>query len=152
VIVRGGVQLRDRVRLDGKDYSTPEVPGRTVSWTKVGDSVYETTIKRDGSLVAKGRWTLSEGVKRLTQETIPARVDDQNVTNFTEYVRTFGDGNSLLGEWKPVSSRSGEADLFVVTQIDAGVLKVFYPRNQGSFTIRPDGKVRGHGHQNERPA
>jgi hypothetical protein len=140
VIVRSGVQLRDRVRLDGKDYSTPEVPGRTVSWSKTGDTVYETTIKRDGSLVAKGRWTLTEGGKRLTQETTPARVDDQNVTNVTEYVRTSGDGNTLLGEWKPVSSRSGEADLFVVTQIDAGGLKVFYPRNQGGYTMRADGK------------
>lgn len=55
VIVRGGVQLRDRVRLDGKDYPTPDIPGRTVSWTKVGDAVYETTIKRDGALGAKGR-------------------------------------------------------------------------------------------------
>lgn len=140
VIVRGGVQLRDRVRLDGKDYPTPDIPGRTVSWTKVGDAVYETTIKRDGALVAKGRWILSEGGRRLTQETTPTRVDAQNLTNVTDYVRTAGEGNSLLGEWKPVSSRAAEPDLFVVTPIDEGALKVFYPRNQGSYTIRPDGK------------
>jgi hypothetical protein len=139
-IVRGGVQLRDRVRLDGKDYPTPDIPGRTVSWTKVDNKTYETTIKRNGVLLARARWMLSEDGKRLIHETTPTRVDDQSVTNTIEYVRTAGASNSLIGEWKPVASRPGEADLFVVTFIDGDALKVFYPRNQGSYTIRPDGK------------
>jgi hypothetical protein len=84
LIERGGVQLRDRVRFDGQDYPTPGIAGRTVSWIKVSDTVYETTTKRDGALVAKNRWVISEGGKRLTQETTPVRIDDKNVTNVTD--------------------------------------------------------------------
>jgi hypothetical protein len=75
-------------------------------------------IKRDGALVAKNRWVISEGGKRLTQEATPVRIDDKNVTNVTEYVRTSGGGNSLIGVWKPVSFEAGEQDLFVVTLIE----------------------------------
>jgi hypothetical protein len=102
-IVRSDVRLRDRVRFDGRDYATPGVPGRSVSWTKVADTVYETTIKRDGALIAKGRWTVSNDSTRLTQETTPVRVDDKSVTNISEYVRTSGERSSLLGTWTPVS-------------------------------------------------
>lgn len=140
VIVRGGAQLRDRVRFDGKDYPTPDIPGRVVSWTKVSDTVYETTIKRDGAVVAKGRWILAEGGKRVTQYTIPTRADGQDVTNATEYVRTSGEGHSLVGEWKPMSFRAGEADVFVITVGEGSTLKAFYPRNQETHTIRLDGK------------
>ena len=34
-IVRGMVQLRDRVRFDGGKYPTPGVEGRFTSWTRV---------------------------------------------------------------------------------------------------------------------
>jgi hypothetical protein len=54
-IVRGLVQLRDRVRFDGNDYPTPDVEGRTTSWTRVSDAVYQTTIKNGGVLTATGR-------------------------------------------------------------------------------------------------
>jgi hypothetical protein len=139
-IVRGGVQVRDSVRVDGKDYPTPGIAGRSVSWTKVGDTAYETTIKRNGALLGTGRWILSEGGKHLTQETTPTRADGQNDANVIEYVRASGESNSLLGVWKPVSSRSVVPDLFIVTRIDGGALKVFYPKNLSSYTIRPDGK------------
>jgi hypothetical protein len=139
-IVRAGVDLRDRVRFDGKDYETAGVPGRTVSWIKVSDTTYETTVKRDGALVAKGRWILSEGGKRLTQETTPGRVDEKIVTNVSEYVRISGEGNSLIGEWKPIASQSPEADQFVLSVIDETTLKMLYPRNQRTITISLDGK------------
>jgi len=139
-IVRANTPVRDRVRFDGKDYETPGIPGRTVSWTKVGDTVYETAIKRDGALLANGRWTVSDGGQRLTQETTPIRQDGQSGTDVIEYVRVSGKGDSLLGLWKPVSSRTALADLFVVTRVDDAALKVLYPRNQSSFVIRPDGK------------
>lgn len=140
VIVRGGAQLRDRVRFDGKDYPTPDIPGRVVSWTKVSETVYETTIRRDGAVVAKGRWILADGGKRATQYTIPTRADGQDVTNATESVRTSGEGHSLLGEWKRMSFQAGEADLFVMTVSEGPTLKMFYPRNQDTHTIRLDGK------------
>jgi hypothetical protein len=139
-IARAGVDLRDRVRFDGKDYETPGVPGRTVSWIKISDAAYKTTIKRDGARVAKGRWILSEGGKRLRQETTPSRVDDKNVTNAADYVRISGEGNSLIGEWKPIAAQAGEPDQLVLSLIDETTLKMLYPRNQGTFTIRPDGK------------
>ena len=139
-IERGGVQLRDRVRFDGKDYQTPGVAGRTISWTKVADTAYETRIKREGALIGTGRWFLAQDGKRLTQETTPVRADGQTDTNVIEYVRVSGEGNSLVGVWKPLSTRSAVPDLFVVTPVEDNALKVFYPKNRSSYTIRPDGK------------
>jgi hypothetical protein len=139
-IERAGVQLGDRVRFDGKDYPTPGVAGRSASWTKVGDTVYENTLSRDGAVVATGKWTLSDDGTRLTQVTIPRRANGDNDANIIEYVRTSGEGKSLIGVWKPVSSRSVVPDLFVITVIADGELNVFYPKYQSSYTIRPDGK------------
>ena len=49
-IVRGRVQLRDRVRFDGNDYPTPDIEGRSTSWARLSDTVYQTTIKNRGVL------------------------------------------------------------------------------------------------------
>ena len=139
-IERGRVPLRDHVRLDGQEYPTPGVPGRTTAWTKVADLVYESTITRDGKLLGTGRWTLSADGSRLTQETRPLRADGQDDTNIIEYVRTSGEGNWLIGVWKPASSRSVVPDQFVVTPIDGAALNVFNPNKGSNYTIRPDGK------------
>lgn len=139
-IVRGGVQLRDRVRLDGTDYPTPGVEGRTVSWTKVSDALYESTIKRNGTLLGTARWVVSDDGEHLRQETTPVRANGENDINIIEYVRTSGAGNSLLGEWKPVATRSAVPDLFVVTLV-GDELSVFYPKyGLTLYTMRLDGK------------
>jgi|RhiMethySRZTD1v2_1073278.scaffolds.fasta_scaffold127309_2 hypothetical protein len=139
-IVRGGVQLRDRVRMDGKEYQTPGVEGRTVSWVKANAMLYNSTIKRDGALVATARWILSAGGKHLRQETMPVRANGDNDTNIIEYVRTSGDGDTLLGEWKPVSTRSAVPDSFVIT-LFGDELSVFYPKYGSTlYTMRLDGK------------
>jgi hypothetical protein len=136
-IVRGRVQLRDRVRFDGNDYPTPDVPGRTTSWTRVSDTIHETTIKNGGVLVARGKWTVSADGKRLTQET--TRIQPQADTNTIEYIRTSGSGNSLIGGWEPVSSSSSVVESFVVTLSDATTLSVAF-RTGVSYTMRPDGQ------------
>ena len=137
-IMRGVVQLRDRVRLDGRDYPTLEIQGRTTSWTQVSDTVYETTIKNGGVLTARGRWTLSGDGKRLSQET--TRAEPEAATNVIEYVRTSGVGNSLIGVWEPVSSRTSVPDSFLVTLSDVMTLNVFFPRSGVSYAMQPDGK------------
>jgi hypothetical protein len=139
-IVRGGTPLRDRVRFDGKDYPTPGFAGRAVSWTKTDDVTYENTIKQDGARVGRAKWTLSDGGKRLAQETIPVRVDGQNDVNIIEYVRESGESKSLMGTWKPVASRFLIPDRFVLTLKESGELSFFYPKNQLTFVVRPDGK------------
>jgi hypothetical protein len=136
-IVRGRIQLRDRIRFDGNDYPTPDVVGRTTSWTRVGDTVYQTTIKNGGVLTATGRWTLSGDGRRLTQET--TRTEPQATTNTIEYIRTAGSGNSLIGAWEPVSSRSSMPESFVVTLSDVTSLFVSF-RSGVSYTMRPDGQ------------
>jgi hypothetical protein len=135
-IVRGRVQLRDRVRFDGNDYPTPDIPGRTTSWTRVSDTTYETTIK-NGGVVARGRWTLSADGRRLTQET--TRTQPQADTNVIEYIRTSGSGTSLIGVWEPVSSTSSVPESFVVTLSDATTLCVSF-RTCVKYTMRPDGQ------------
>jgi hypothetical protein len=136
-IVRGRVQLRDRVRFDGNDYPTPDIPGRTTSWTQVSNTTYETTIKNGVGLVARGKWTLSADGRRLTQET--TRTQPQADTNIIEYIRTSGAGTSLLGVWAPVSSTSSVAESFVVTLSDATTLSVSF-RTGVKYTMRPDGQ------------
>ena len=136
-IVRGRVQLRDRVRFDGNDYPTPDIEGRTTSWARLTDAVYQTTIKNRGVLTATGRWTLSDDGRRLTQET--TRTEPQAATNIIEYVRTAGSGNSLIGVWEPVSSSSSVPESFVVTLSDTRTLSVSF-RSGVSYTMRPDGQ------------
>jgi hypothetical protein len=136
-IVRGRVQLRDRVRFDGNDYPTPDIPGRTTSWTQVSNTTYETTIKNRARLVARGKWTLSADGSHLTQET--TRLQPQADTNIIEYVRTSGSGTSLIGVWEPVSSTSSVVESFVVTLSDATTLSVSF-RSGVTYTMRPDGQ------------
>jgi hypothetical protein len=139
-IVRGRVQLRDRVRLDGTDYPTSGVEGRTVSWMKVNDTLYESSVKRNGSLLGTARRIISDDGKHLRQETTPVRANGDNDLNIVEYVRAGGTGKGLLGEWKPVSSRSAVPDLFIVTLMD-DELYVFYPKYGSTlYTMRLDGK------------
>lgn len=136
-IVRGRVQLRDRLRFDGNDYPTPDIPGRTTSWIRVDNTTYETTIKNGGGLVARGTWTLSADGKHLTQET--TRTQPQADTNIIEYIRTSGSGTSLIGVWEPVSSTSSVPESFVVTLSDATTLSVSF-RSGVKYTMRPDGQ------------
>ena len=139
-IVRANTPVNDRVRFDGKEYSTPGAPNRTVSWTKVSDTVFESTIKRDGVSLASARWTLSDGGKNLTQETVPVRANGDNDINIIDYSRTSGKGNTILGVWTPVSSRSLVPDLFTITLVN-DELRVFYPKyGYVVYTMRLDGK------------
>jgi hypothetical protein len=135
-IVRGRVQLRDRVRFDGSDYPTPDIPGRTTSWTRVSDTTYETTIKNRG-VVTRGKWTLSADGRRLTQET--TRTQPQADTNVIEYIRTSGSGSSLIGGWEPISSTSSVAESFVATLSDATTLAVSFATGV-RYTMRSDGQ------------
>ena len=103
----------------------------------MSNTVYETTIKNSGGLVARGRWTLSADGKHLTQET--TRTQPQADTNTIEYIRTSGSGTSLFGVWEPVSSTSSVPESFVVTLSDATTLSVSF-RSGVKYTMRPDGQ------------
>jgi hypothetical protein len=139
-IVRGKVQLRDRVRMDGTDYPTPDIPGRSVSWTKVSNTMYQNTIKQNGNLLGTARWTISDGGMRLTQETTPVRANGQNDMGVIEYLRVSGERDSLFGEWKPISTRTALPDLFSMTLND-DELRAFYPKYGAViYTVRLDGK------------
>jgi hypothetical protein len=139
-IVRANTPLHDRVRFDGKDYASSGSPGLTVSWTKISDTQFASTGKRDGVLIGTARWTLSEGGSHLTQETTPVRANGDNDINTIEYVRISGVGNTLFGVWKPISSRSTVPDLFTITLV-GDELSVFYPKYGFIvYTMRLDGK------------
>ena len=61
-------------------------------------------------------------------------------SSIIEYVRTSGDGDTLVGEWKPVSTRSAVADAFVITLV-GDELSVFYPKYGATlYTMRMDGE------------
>jgi len=137
-IARGGVQLRDRVRFDGQEYPTPNIPGRTTSWKRANETVYDTTIKNNGKLTATARWTLSADGARLRQET--TRSEPGAALNTIEYIRSSGSGATLIGVWEPVSSSTSVPESFVVTLVDEATLRVFFPRSGLSYDMRPDGK------------
>jgi hypothetical protein len=139
-IVRANTPLHDRAGFDGMDYPQPSMPGRSVSWTKVSDTQYDSTIKTNGVLLASARWTLLDGGTRLTQETIPVRANGDRDVGTIEYVRISGAGNTLFGVWKPVSSRYTVPDLFTITLV-GDELHVFYPKyGYVVYTMRVDGK------------
>jgi hypothetical protein len=139
-IVRANTPVHDRVRMDGKDYPGSGSRGQTVSWARVSDTVFESTIKRDGTLIASARWVLSDGGTHLRQETMPVRANGEDGTGVIEYVRTIGEGNTLIGEWKPLSTRGAAPDLFTVTLVN-DELQVFYPKyGFVVYTMRLDAK------------
>ena len=91
-------------------------------------------------MIATTRWTLSEGGSHLRQDTTPVRANGENDINIIEYVRVSGTSTSLLGVWKPISTRSGAADLFTMMLKD-GELSVFYPKYGAVvYTVRLDRK------------
>lgn len=137
-IERGRIQLRDRVRFDGQEYPTPDIPGRVTSWTQVGSGVYQITIKNKGEVSATGKWTLTDGGRRLTQET--TRSEPRAPTNIIEYIRKSGSGDSLIGVWEPVSSRMSQPSAFVLTLSDEATLTFTSVQSGVSYTVRPDGK------------
>ena len=137
-IERGRIQLRDRVRFDGREYPTPDIPGRATSWTQISTNVYQITISNKGGVSATGKWTLSDGGRRLTQET--TRNEPQAPTNIIEYIRKSGSGDSLIGVWEPISSRMSQPSAFVLTLSDATTLTFTSIQSGVSYTIRPDGK------------
>jgi hypothetical protein len=137
-IERGRIQLRDRVRFDGREYPTPDIPGRATSWTQISSNVYQITIRNKGEVNATGKWTLSDGGRRLTQET--TRSEPQAPTNIIEYIRKSGSGDSLIGVWEPVSSTMSQPSAFVLTLSDATTLTFTSVQSGVSYTVRPDGK------------
>jgi hypothetical protein len=138
-IVRANTPVHDRVRFDGNDYPVSAGPNQTVSWKRISDTVFESTIKRDGALLASARWILSDGGKRLAQETTPVRANGENDVNVIEYVRSSGQANTILGTWTPVSSRSLVPDLFTITLVD-DELRAFYPKyGYVVYAMRLDG-------------
>jgi len=76
-IVRGNTPLHDNVRFDGNDYPTLGA-GATVAWTKNSDTQYESTMRRDGAVIANTKWIVSEGGTHLRQETTPVRANGDN--------------------------------------------------------------------------
>jgi hypothetical protein len=137
-VERGRIQLRDRVRFDGRENPTPDIPGRATSWTQISNNVYQITIRNKGEVSATGKWTLSDGGRRLTQET--TRSEPQAPTNIIEYIRKSGSGDSLIGVWEPISSRMSQPSAFVLTLSDATTLTFTSVQSGVSYTIRPDGK------------
>src|SRR5438034_7090950 len=67
-ITRANTPFRERVKFDDMDYATLGQPGRTGSWTKVSETIYESTMKRDGVVIATARWTLSDNGTHLSQQ------------------------------------------------------------------------------------
>lgn len=140
-VVRANTPVHDRVRFDGKDYPASTAPNQTVSWRRLSDTVFQSTIKRDGALLASARWILSDGGRRLTQQTTPVRANGDDDVNVMEYVRSSGEPSSIFGTWTPVSSWTLVPDLFTITLVN-NELRVFYPKYGFIvYTMRLDGQA-----------
>jgi hypothetical protein len=87
------------------------------------------------------RWTLTENGTHLTQTTIPVRANGEEDINVIDYVRVSGADHTLLGVWKPLSSRSAAADVFTISLRD-DELQVFAPKyGFVVYTMRLDGRA-----------
>lgn len=56
------------------------------------------------------------------------------------YERTDGSGATLIGSWKPISSRHTVPSRLAISQPQAGELQVRNPVDQDVYSVRLDGK------------
>jgi hypothetical protein len=116
LMVRGSnpVNLREVVRLDGKEYPSLEGSQRLAAWTKLDDSLYRQVIKKDESTDTV-RWAISDEGRKLAQENTSHRTSGSTDVMTRYYERTSGDPKSLLGTWKFVSSKANSSKPFTLT-------------------------------------
>jgi hypothetical protein len=119
--------------LDGKEY--PVIPGRTVSWTKSGDSTWD-SVYRDGkgTVVSKVHRVLSADGKTMTVVSTDYHADGTTAEETDVRARVSG-GPGLAGTWKEVKvSRATET--MIISVPSAGHVRYEFP-SQKEITEGP---------------
>jgi len=112
---------------DGKDY--PAFPGRTVSWTKVGDNTWDSVYKDDhGTVLSKIHRVLSPDGKTMTVTSTDYHADGTTSEETVTRARVSG-GPGLAGTWKEVKV-SPAADTTIISVPSAGHIKYEFPRDK----------------------
>lgn len=113
--------------IDGKDY--PASAGRTVSWTKSGDSVWDSVYKDShGTVMSKVHRVLAPDGKTMTVTSTEFRADGTTSEDTVIRSRISG-GPGLAGTWKEVKVTT-TADITVISVPSPGHIKYEFPKDK----------------------
>ena len=128
------------IHFDGKDYPAPGAGDRTAAWTKVDANTYEVAAKRDGKITGGTRYVISDSGKKLTANgTSGNQAGSASAVMTVVYERTSGNGETLLGSWKPVSMTMSP-ETFIILAGDSGELRWLTQDRREIYSAKMDGK------------
>jgi len=131
-----GATIEYDFAIDGKDY--PTIPDRTVSWTKSGDSAWDTVSKDGkGTVLSKAHRVLSADGKRYTVSYTSYRPDGTTAEGMDEYARVSG-GPGLAGKWKDVKTKE-TSDSMTIAVPSAGQVEIEFPNYKETIAGPTDG-------------
>ena len=133
-----GVNVSYDFGLDGKEY--PAAFGRVTSWTVAGPNTWDSVVKADGKVLAKGRRQLSSDGKKLTMTFTGTNADGSAFDEQDVYERT-GPGEGLIGNWRSVKVKNPSGPrTFVISSPRPGILHYEIPEMKASVEGPADGK------------
>jgi hypothetical protein len=136
-LVTGGMTYS--FRTDGNNYAMPS--GDLAIWRQTSPDSWTTEYRtRTGKLLSTDSWKLSADGKGLSVISTGAKANGDLYTDTTDYVRTEGSGDSLIGTWKSTAVKLSSPSEFIIQEsgLDAFLLKI--PALKVSCRATLDGK------------
>ena len=102
-------------RTDGNNYAMPS--GNLAIWRQTAPDSWTTEYRtRTGKLLSNDSWKLSADGKGLSLVSSGAKATGDLYTDTTEYVRTDGSGESLIGSWKSTAVKLSSPNDLVIQE------------------------------------
>lgn len=123
--------------VDGKEYKA--WANRTATWTAAGKNAWDTVIKADGKVLAKGHRELSADGKTLSETWTGTRPDGSAFHEEDVFTRVSGT-DGLIGTWRSTKVVGGGAPRqFVISAPAPGVVHYEIPDLKVTAEGRTDG-------------
>jgi hypothetical protein len=103
---------------DGTPFQTPSGRERTIK--KTGDNTYETTSKKNGTLLSTSSWTISEDGKTLSIDVKGTKPNGDSFEDTSTYVR-IAPGKGILGAWKSREVKISSPNTLTISSDKSGV-------------------------------
>jgi len=125
------------IAVDGKEY--PSKFGGTWSVKKEGPNTWKSVRARDGQVMSKSTWTVSEDGKELTVTTDGTRADGSTFKNVSTSKRTAGT-SGLVGTWEATDVKIDSPAEWEIAAFEGDGLSFIRPAGKARLDFKFDGK------------